>query len=171
MKAMWPSGGFKLTSWRQGKGEVMMDDKKTYDLLTSIADNAINCVVEAMNETKHKGSWICESRYKTQRCNELPIEKKNNNLLLDTRIYEVKYQDEYKVSLVANKKELCVSLFKLTIWELDTFYLTILWIVAQMEQNFRQAIRVLCSRMRDVVNLILRKDGRIVVHSGKMWRI
>ena len=33
-----------------------MDDKKTYDLLTSIADNAINCVVEAMNETKHKGS-------------------------------------------------------------------------------------------------------------------
>ena len=70
--------------------------------------------------------------------------------------------------MVANKKELCVSLFKLMIWELDTFYLTILWIVAQMEQNFRQTIRLLCSRMRDAVNLILRKDGRIVIHSEKI---
>ena len=52
MRAKWPSGGFKLTGWEQGKGEVMMDDKKVYDLLTSIADNTINCVVEAMKETK-----------------------------------------------------------------------------------------------------------------------
>ena len=51
MRANWPSGGFKLSGLEQGKGEVMMDGKKTYDLLTSIADNDINCVVEAMNET------------------------------------------------------------------------------------------------------------------------
>ena len=36
MRAKWPSGGFKLTGWEQGEGKFMMDDKKTYNFLTSI---------------------------------------------------------------------------------------------------------------------------------------
>ena len=39
------------------------------------------------------------------------------------------------------------------------------------EQNFRQTIRLSCSRMMDTVNLRLRKDERIVVHRGKQRRM
>ena len=58
MRAKYPAEGMKksnitLTGGNEkGKGEVNMNDNKTYDLVTSITDNAINCAVEAMNETK-----------------------------------------------------------------------------------------------------------------------
>ena len=40
--------------------------------------------------------------------NGLPIGTSNDNLLLDTRIYEVEYQDGYKASLAANQIAMCM---------------------------------------------------------------